>query len=187
MNYFEVFGLEPVLHIDPGELEKKFHELSRQYHPDYHTTSPPEQQDRALRMTALLNDAYRTLRDPSRRAGYLVQSEGFEVDPGKVPQTLLAQVFEINEEIEQLKTARASGEDTRAIVAALEDYGKQISRMRQTYDDRLQKAFSEWDQLLSGPESREERKAQLSRLADIISHSAYIRNLERDIESEVSQ
>ena len=186
MNYFQVFGLEPVLNLDINELEKRFHQLSRQYHPDFHTTSPAEERERALQMTALLNDAYRTLRDPSKRAEYLVRSRGFEVDSSKVPQALLAEVFEINEELEQLRSARASGDATDALVEALESSRAQISSMRADYDNRLQEAFSAWDQLILDPDSDEKRREQLSKLADIISHSSYIRNMERDIESEVS-
>jgi molecular chaperone HscB len=97
MNYFEVFELEPTLGLDTAQLEKKFHALSREHHPDYHTDRSPEERERALRMTALVNDAYRILRDSTRRAEYLVRSAGFEVDGSKVPQALLTEVFEINE------------------------------------------------------------------------------------------
>ena len=186
MNYFEVFDLEPLLNIDLRSLERKFHELSRQYHPDFHTSSPPEERERALRMTALLNDAYRTLREPHRQAEYLVRSQGFEVDGSKVPQALLAEVFEINEELEQLRAARAAGEDTDKLVEALEGSRIQISGMREGYDQRLQEASTKWDALISDSGSDEKRREQLSKLADIISHSAYIRNMERDIESEVA-
>ena len=113
MEYFEVFGLEPILNLDLGELQKKFHQLSRQYHPDYHTRATSEERERALHMTALLNDAYRILKDATKRAEYLVRSKGFVVDGSKVPQALLAEVFEINEEMEQLRSARQSGDATR--------------------------------------------------------------------------
>src|SRR3972149_224767 len=52
--------------------ERKFHELSRQCHPDYYTTAADAEKHKALRMTALLNDAYRTLRNPGRRVEYLL-------------------------------------------------------------------------------------------------------------------
>ncbi len=185
MNYFEVFELDSVLNIDLDALERKFHQLSRQYHPDFHTTSTPENREHALQMTALLNDAYRTLREPSQRAEYLLRSQGIEVDRSKVPRALLAEVFEINEGMEQLRAARASGDDTDALVEALEDSRAQISRMRDQYDDRLRDAFTSWDRLMSDPDMADNRREQLSKLADIISHSAYIRNMERDIENEV--
>src|SRR5215472_15071838 len=117
MNYFEVFGLPELLGIDAPALEKKFHELSRTYHPDYFTTAPPEDKSRALRMTALLNDAYRTLRHPIRRVEYLLSLYGFKPDGSKVPQALLMEVFEINEQLEEVKAGRASIEEVDSLRA----------------------------------------------------------------------
>ena len=187
MEYFEVFDLEPILNLDLGELQKKFHQLSRQYHPDYHTNASAEERERALRMTALLNDAYRTLKDATKRAEYLVRSKGFAVDGSKVPQALLAEVFEINEEMEELRSARQSGEATESLIEALEEFREQIADKRKDYEEQLGQAFLEWDGLILNNGSDEERQQRLSKLADIISQSAYIRNLERDIEDEVSQ
>ena len=186
-DYFNVLGIEPLLNLDMGDLERRFHDLSRKYHPDFHTTSSPEVRERALEMTALLNDAYRTLKDPSRRAEYLVRSQGFTVDGSKVPQALLAEVFEINEELEQLRAARKSGSAVDPLISALVEFRNHITQMRREYDDLLHEAASKWDRLVSESESEELRREQLSKLADIVSHSAYIRNLERDIETEVAQ
>ena len=87
MNYFEVFDLPKILGIDPGALERKFHELSRKYHPDYFTTASADEKQKALAMTSLLNDAYRTLRHPVRRVEYLLELEGFKADGSKVPKS----------------------------------------------------------------------------------------------------
>jgi molecular chaperone HscB len=186
-NYFKVLGLEPLLNVDLQELEERFHDLSRKYHPDFHTNSSPEDRARALEMTALLNDAYRTLREPTRRAEYLVRSQGFSVDGSKVPRALLAEVFEINEELEQLRTARQSGEPTESSIDTLEEFRSRIRDMREEYDGRLRDEFAKWDVLASGQNSSNERREQLAILSDLVSTSAYIRNLERDIEMEVSQ
>jgi len=115
MNYFEVFELKPLLGIDLKALERKFHDLSRQYHPDYFTTASAEEKSRALRMTALLNDAYRTLRHPTRRVEYLLSLYGLKADGSKVPQALLMEVFEINEQLEEVKAGGASKEQVDAL------------------------------------------------------------------------
>src|SRR5262245_48678760 len=85
MDYFEVFGLSRALAIDPPALERTFHQLSRQYHPDYFTAAPETERVQAVRMTALINDAYRTLRNPVTRVEYLLGLEGFKADGSKVP------------------------------------------------------------------------------------------------------
>src|SRR5262245_2091556 len=98
IDYFEVFGLPRALAHDITTLEKTFHDLSRKHHPDYFATAPENEKAQALRMTALLNDAYRTLKSPIQRVEYLLRLEGFKPDGSKVPQSLLMEVFEINEQ-----------------------------------------------------------------------------------------
>src|SRR5262245_65747594 len=114
MNYFEVFGLPKLLNIDLKSLEKTFHELSRKYHPDYFTTAPAEERQRALQMTAALNDAYRTLRHPVRRVEHLLQIEGFKPDGSKVPKSFLMEVFEIKEQLKEVKAGSASKDQVAA-------------------------------------------------------------------------
>src|SRR2546428_4018482 len=114
MDHFEVFGLPRRLALDTGELQRKFYELSRRYHPDFHQAAPPEEQVRALEASAGLNAAYRTLRDPIARIEYLVRleegrdtKEGATVKP-KAPPELLEEMFEIQE---ALAEAKAGGLD----------------------------------------------------------------------------
>jgi len=176
MDYFEVFGLSRALAIDPAALERTFHQLSRKYHPDYFTTAPETERVQAVRMTALINDAYRTLRNPVTRVEYLLAQEGFKADGSKVPQSLLMEVFEINEGLEEVKTGRASIEQVDSLRA-------QIKEKREQFDLELQKASNEWDELLKERATESRRKDQLKKLTEIVSESSYIRNLERELEN----
>jgi molecular chaperone HscB len=171
MNYFEVFGLPKILNLDLGALEKRFHELSRQYHPDYYTTASAEEKQKALRMTALLNDAYRALRHPVRRVEYLLQSEGFKPDGSKVPRSFLMEVFEINEQMEEVKSGGATKEQIDAL-------RREIEERAANFDAQVAEASAEWDGLVSNNAAEPERKKQLTKLTEILSASSYIRNLE---------
>ena len=175
MDYFEVFGLPRLLGIDAAALEKAFHELSRKYHPDYFTTASPAEKTQAVRMTALLNDAYRTLRHPIRRVEYLLSVYGFKADGSKVPQSLLMEVFEINEQLEELKAGRAP-------IAERDSLRAQIREKRERFDALLQQASLDWDELVKNGAAETKLKEQLSKLTEILSESSYIRNLERDLE-----
>jgi len=186
MDYFEIFGLPPVLNLDLSELEKRFYELSRKYHPDFHNDGSNTEQEKALRMTARLNDAYRTLKDPTRRAEYLLESNGFTIDRSKVPKTLLMEVFEINEELEQIRAGRQSGQDIGELVDELKQFHKQIAEKRVIYDEELYRACTRWDTVVSSGASEEDRQQELISLSEIISRASYIRNLEIEIENEVS-
>jgi len=175
MDYFEVFGLPRILGIDLAALEKTFHELSRKYHPDYFSTASSSEKTQAVRMTALLNDAYRTLRHPIRRVEYLLSLYGFKSDGSKVTQALLMEVFEINEQIEEVKAGRASIEEIDSLRA-------QIKQKRERFDEELRQASLAWDELVKNRASEEALKSHLAKLAEILSESSYIRNLENELE-----
>jgi len=176
MDYFEVFGLPRILGIDLAALEKTFHELSRKYHPDYFSTAPPSEKTQAVRMTALLNDAYRTLRHPIRRVGYLLSLYGFKSDGSKVPQALLMEVFEINEQLEDVKAGRASVEEIDSLRAQIKD-------KRERFDTELSQASLEWDELVEAGAPEERLKTHLAKLSEILSESSYIRNLEKELDA----
>lgn len=186
MKYFEIFQLEPLLNVDLQDLEKRFHALSREHHPDFHTRATPEERARALETTALLNDAYRTLRDSTRRAEYLVKSQGFKIDGSKVPQEMLMEVFEINEGLDELRSARESREPADAELEIVNRYRERIADKRRQYGQALQQAFERWDELVREGAPEAERLGHLEKLADVISQASYIRNLEQELENEVS-
>src|SRR3989454_8364777 len=169
MDYFEVFGLPRQLGIDTLALEKKFYELSRKYHPDYFTTASPSEKTQAVRMTALLNDAYRTLRNPVHRVEFLLSLYGFKPDGSRVPQSLLMEVFEINEQLEEVKAGRASVEEVDSLRA-------QIREKRENFDAELQQAAIEWDELIKSGAPEAKLRTQLEKLTEILSESAYNRN-----------
>src|SRR5262249_51417811 len=152
----EVFGLPRILGIDLPALEKTFHELSRRYHPDYFSTASPNEKTQAVRMTALLNDGYRTLRHPVRRVEYLLSLYGFKSDGSKVPQSLLMEVFEINEQLEEVKAGRASVEEVDSLRA-------QIQEKRERFDAELEKASAAWDELVKSSAAETKQKEHLAK------------------------
>src|SRR3989454_12607792 len=136
MDHFEVFGLPRRLAVDTAELQRKFYELSRRYHPDFHQTAPPEEQVRALEASAGLNAAYRTLRDPIARIEYLVRlEEGRETKEGatvkpKAPPELLEEMFEIQEALQEAQSGQPDGLDA----GARETVAAQRERLRARHE-----------------------------------------------------
>ena len=72
MDYFEFFELPRKLTLDVVALEKQFYTMSRRLHPDRFASKPVAEQEAALAQSSLLNDAYRTLKDPILRTQYLL-------------------------------------------------------------------------------------------------------------------
>src|SRR6202521_391158 len=76
-DYFAFFGLTRKLGIDSADLDQRFRFLSRQFHPDYFYNATPAERRASLERSSYLNDAYRTLRQPIARIGYLLELEGY--------------------------------------------------------------------------------------------------------------
>ena len=118
-DYFEVFGLERRLQVDLGALQRRFYALSRQHHPDFHQMAGEDVQAAALERSALVNRAYRTLRDPLSRLAYLIGLEdGTGADGAvrpKAPMDLLEEMLEIQEALEEAKTSGRNPETTERL------------------------------------------------------------------------
>ncbi len=76
MNPFERLGLEPKFSIDLVQVERVHRELSRALHPDRHVRGLPSERVRALDEAVSVNEAWRTLRDPIRRAEAILELRG---------------------------------------------------------------------------------------------------------------
>lgn len=90
-NFFELFGLSESFDLDTAELAARYRDLARQFHPDRFAQSPPAERRLSLEMTATLNEALQTLRDPLERARYLLGLRG--VDTGEDTDTHMSPGF----------------------------------------------------------------------------------------------
>ncbi len=105
IDHFQLFGLPRGYRLDLDDLRQKFLSISRNIHPDLFVSSSQEMQAVALRLSSQLNEAYETLRDPFRRAEYLLQTSGGKsaADDKSVPDGLLSQMLTVREQIEEAK------------------------------------------------------------------------------------
>lgn len=107
MTYFELFGLTPSALLDVRALEQKHRELSLAHHPDRHTGADAKTRLKALELTTALNDAFKVLRDPERRAFYLLKLQGVDLESERgaaratMPQRFLEEVLDRREALEE--------------------------------------------------------------------------------------
>jgi len=199
-DYFTFFGFPRKLNLDTAELEKEFYALSRRLHPDVFGQAAERERSWSLEQSSMLNDAYRTLKDPIRRTEYLLRLEGIELEEQSkqatekaratgelkkqvVPPDLLEEVFELNMHLEELRAQKKSGEDDPAL---LEEIGKAKLSLEEKYDellDELKHEWKDWDKLADSgaDETAAERNKILSRMLDILNRRNYVRNLVRDV------
>jgi molecular chaperone HscB len=77
-NHFELFGLPERFRFEQAALERAYHELQNEVHPDRHAAASDADQRLALQSSARVNEAYRALKDPVARAQYLLSLHGIE-------------------------------------------------------------------------------------------------------------
>lgn len=174
-NYYDFFELEHKLDLDLKDLEKRFYALSRKYHPDGYTLKSRAEQIYALDATAILNDAYRTLREPLARAEYLLKENGFDIgEQGSknVPPELLEEVFELNMALEELR----GGDD--AARPQLEAARDKFIGMREAIDIELAEKFRAYD--------RARERDVLAEIRGLLNRRRYVRNLVNEVEKELS-
>ncbi|WP_413110880.1 co-chaperone HscB [Thaumasiovibrio sp. DFM-14] len=105
MNYFELFGLPCDFTVDGNLLSHRFRDLQRQFHPDNFATASERDRLLAVQKAAEINDAFQTLKDPLRRAEYLLTLHGVELHIERQtmqdPEFLMAQM-ELREHLEAI-------------------------------------------------------------------------------------
>jgi molecular chaperone HscB len=150
-THFDVFELPRSYSLDPQELERRYRERSRVWHPDRFSRAPASERAAVLQRATDLNEAYRVLRSDTRRAEYLLKLAGVDVNqeaPGGQPAldpAFLASVLELREE---LMEARA--EEDAARLARIE---KQVHDELAEIKQRLSAGFARLESGDSGGRS----------------------------------
>ena len=178
-DYFAVFGLPRRLAVDAAELQRKFYVLAREHHPDFHQAAPPEERARVEATAAIVNAAYRTLRDPIARVDYLVRlEEGRETKEGaadkpKAGPALLQEMFEIQEALAEAKTGAL---DDAARATLVEQREGLRARMAQEEARLAGPLSARWDGAAPA-----ERPAVLAALKEALATRAYLRTVIGDL------
>ena len=119
IDHFERLGLPRRFSIDPAEVERLYLARSRESHPDFHSLESDDDQQEAIERTASLNGAYTTLKDPYRRADYLLGLLGGPTagQEKSLDQSFLMEMMETRERMDEI---RESAGDLRELELDLE-------------------------------------------------------------------
>jgi molecular chaperone HscB len=140
---FGVLGLPARYAVDLPAAEAAYKELSRQVHPDRFATADPRARRASLARTVQLNQAWQTIKDPLRRAGYMLERAGIFIggDDKKsavgggddkrtaevsAPPAFLLEIIELHEE---LRAARREGDSVKVAFMAEEIRGRAAQSM----------------------------------------------------------
>jgi molecular chaperone HscB len=186
-DYFTFFGLPRRLALDGQDLERRFRDLSRRFHPDYYYNASAAERLASLERSSYLNDAYRVLRSLPARVEYLLSLEGLppakaEHGAGSVPASLLEEVFALNEELDEIRDIREAGSDPAGLRVRLDAARRRIERKRDEHEESLADLIARWDSQADAPPA--ERRPTLEALRAQLLERNYIQNLLATIERE---
>jgi molecular chaperone HscB len=177
LTHFELLGLPRRFALDPREVEANYLRRSREVHPDFHQSGAASVQRASMEMSAALNEAYATLRDPFRRAECLMALEGGpsaaeyrEMTPG-----FLMEMLELREQIEEL---RGRGPTASTGLDRLEG---ELQERREKLVGDIATRFSACEGLPAGDSRRDEK---LRQVRELLNTARYIQGLLRDLRAD---
>jgi molecular chaperone HscB len=191
-------GLPRLLQINVTELESAYHDLGRRIHPDHFASAAPAVRDASLRATALVTRAYRTLREPVSRGLYWLELHGYRLaDNNKqVPSELAELVFEVQEQLSELRMARAEGQAIGDALIELKAKRASLQGLMDELHAELAETFAASDATAwtgtataalptSEAHPVEEQEQTFTELKRTLSGIAYLRTLLRDVDREL--
>jgi molecular chaperone HscB len=138
MDPFGVLGIERQYALDLKDVEKRHRELSRTLHPDKYVGSGAHERSSALSNAVAVNEAWRIVRDPVKRAEALFRLAGISVGDAAEPRSGQAFLMDMMELRETLEAAKEKKDLAR--VSAL---GREIESRAQAVEAALGVSFRE--------------------------------------------
>lgn len=149
-NPFELLGLEPRYAISRTDLDRVHRDLSKALHPDRHRDQPARERRLLLERAMQVNEAYRVVKDPVRRARALLRLRGIAVDESVQVSPAPMFLMDVIEQRETLAEARATRN-----VEKIHALRHSVMARRETTEQNLGQAFAALfsSQTLADPDS----------------------------------
>jgi len=166
-NYFELFDLPASYELDVSELSNRYRKLQAAVHPDKFANASDLEKRLSMQQSALINEAYQTLKNPLLRARYMLQLKGVDLSnesSANMDSEFLMQQMRLREELEQVRGA--NDPEAKLIIIA-----KEIEQAIAEQVTVLTRLFDEGDD------------AQLTKIADYVRRMQFMVKLQRETEA----
>ncbi len=175
-THFERLGLPRRFALDAAAIERNYLARSRETHPDYHQQSSVAHQRASMEQSAALNDAYATLKQPFRRAEYLLALEGgpTAAEHKAMAPAFLEEMLELRMEIEELRAQPPDSPGRR-------EMEKQLARRNDALVGELGQQFAELEKL---PTDDAKRCGVLLQVRQVLNAAKYVQGLLRDLRAD---
>jgi molecular chaperone HscB len=139
-NHFDLFHLPQEFSIDLAALDRAYHEVQNQAHPDRFANASSAEKRVAMQWATRANEAYKTLKNPLARARYLCEINGVDLQTESntaMPPAFLMQQMEWREALDDAQAAKDIG--------ALESLEGELRAARKKETDALAAALDAKD------------------------------------------
>lgn len=133
MNYFELFGLAENYDIDQAELSEQYRNLQKTFHPDKFANASERDKLNSVQQTAMINDAFHSLKHPLSRAEYMLSLRGLDLKHEQTTlqdNAFLMEQMELRESLEEISSA----DDPEQ---AIQEFDELISAQSKNYQIQL--------------------------------------------------
>lgn len=108
-NHFDLFQLPQQFAVDASALDSAYRNVQGQVHPDKFVSASEAEKRVAMQWATRANEAYQTLKNPLKRATYLCELHGVDLEVESntsMPPAFLMQQMEWRESLQDAKAAR---------------------------------------------------------------------------------
>lgn len=140
-NYFELFDLSEGFEIDQQELADKYRSFQNALHPDRFASTTDQERRISAQSTALINEAYTTLKSDLKRAHYLLKLKNIEFNADTETSSdteFLMQQMELHERIEKI-------DSTDDPLVALDDLARELKQQQRQLIAQFSTQYTEED------------------------------------------
>lgn len=139
MNYFELFQIPPSFLPDQALVKKRFYQLSRKYHPDFHSQATATEKESVLSLSALVNKAYLVLQDREALIRYILLEKGLmkEEEKYQLSPDFLMEVMDLNEQLMEAGDAETKLKIKKAIETLQNEIYEPIEAIITNYQEGI--------------------------------------------------
>lgn len=174
-NLFEVFSLKPVFDVDQKILKTRYRNLQLALHPDQQVQASEEEKLRAVQLSSIVNDAFEILRKPLKRARYLLELAGVDLNKNRaIDASILMEQMELREQFDEIRQSSES-----------ESLSEQLLQKLKLDITHSTKAFSQLSNDLFESDAATKEK-DLNEMRQVLSRMLFINKLIDEVESVVN-
>jgi len=128
LNYYELFDLPVNFGVDRAILDEHFRNLQRTFHPDKYANASDREKRLAVQQAAHINEAFQILKNPIKRARYLLELKDILVDDqqSSMDEAFLMEQMELREALQE---ARHSDDPQGSLMHLMQDIEGRINSL----------------------------------------------------------